>query len=90
MAIQLKARLGGLYVKKITAEIVNAYIEERLRSVSRGTCRRELDLLRGVLRGAGLWGRLSDHVNTPAPGDEIGEALSHEAMEKIDSSLHYS
>lgn len=83
MSIPLKGRLGAVYVKKITAELVNAYIEERLRTVSRGTCRRELDLLRGVLRRAGLWGRLCDHVSTPAPGDEIGRALEHDEMERI-------
>jgi integrase len=74
---------GPLYVKKITAELVNAYVEERLRSVQRGTVRRELDILRGVLKRAGLWGRMSDRVNTPAPGDEIGKALTPDEMEKI-------
>jgi integrase len=81
----VKARLGDLLLRKITSEVVNGYMRERAREgMANGSVNRELDIIRGVLKRAKLWGPMSDDVKSLRPGDEVGRALTHDEKVRLE------
>src|ERR1700730_13502134 len=85
--VPLLKHLGSFRVSKFTATLVQNYLDERNRVVSPGTVNRELDLIRGMLKKAKLWGRIADQVKTLKLRDPIGRALSLEEKNRIEETF---
>lgn len=85
--VPLVKRLGSYRVSKFTAQLVQNYLDERNKLVSPGTVNRELDLIRGLLKKAKLWGRISDQVKTLKLRDPIGRALTMEEKRRIEETV---
>ena len=80
------ARLGTFPVRKITVELLEAYIEEKRQTVKAGTINRQLDVIRGVLKRAGLWARMADRIKNVPPGEGPGPAFSEEEKAAIEKA----
>jgi integrase len=85
-AVILNARLGTFPVKKITAELLNAYIDERLKTVKAATVNRELDIVRGILKHAKMWAPMADRVKRLRPGESPGRAFTEEEKIRIEKT----
>jgi integrase len=82
--VPLLQRLGSHRVSKFTAQLVQNYINERNKVVSPATVNRELDLIRGLLKEAKLWGRMSDQVKSLKLREPIGRAFSQDERDRIE------
>ncbi len=76
----LKRLLGKIQVRKITAQVIRTYQDNRTREgVSGRTVNLEVTLLRQVLKRAKLWHSISDDVvNLPENREVIGKVLTQE------------
>jgi integrase len=83
-AVALSARLGMFPSKKITAELLHAYIDERLKTVKAGTVNREMDVVRGILKRSNMWAPMADRVKRLKPGKSPGRAFSEEEKAAIE------
>ena len=84
----VKAKLGSFPAKKISAEIVMAYMRSRKQAgVANGTVNRELDVIRGVLKRAKRWAAISDEVRPLPVRESAGQVLSYEEKLRL---LHWA
>lgn len=83
-AVAVSAVLGTFPTKKITAELLNAYMDERLKTVKAGTVNREMDIVRGILKRANMWAPMADRVKRLKPGKSPGRAFSEEEKAAIE------
>ena len=80
----LTDHFGGRLVCDIGPQDIANYQRKRLTAgKSHRTVNYEVGTLRGILRYFGLWGQISDRVNTLPERHEVGRAVSPEDEEKL-------
>ncbi len=79
-----KKFFGPVRLKQITAESVLAYMRSRTeKGIANATVNRELDIIRGVLKRARMWYRMTEDVKPLPVRHNAGRALSHEEKVRL-------
>jgi integrase len=83
----VKAKLGAFPIKKISAELIQAYMRDRKAAgKANATVNRELDVIRGVLKRAKLWAVLADEIKPLPIRENIGRVLPFEEKLQMTSA----